>query len=355
MAPEARFAITGVGMRCAVGQCAAQSAAAVRAGISGFSEWKRFPVSFGPEGTGVVAAVVRPDLGDEPWVRKAGSLVLQPMLEALWEARVYLDAPHGRLGVYLGVPPPGRDGLEEGEDAEYARGSTPPDWLPAGLDRWVVRREGTPAALLALSDAMADLQSGAVEVAVVGGVDSLVHGELMGALLDEGRLKTPESPAGLIPGEAAAFLVLERPASARSRAVPALGWIDGVVTSGNPCEFEPERPSVGKETSDLLRRALGTASCGAGRVARVIADLNGERWRFLDWAMADARSLSVLAPGWRLWYPADSWGDIGAASGAAFVVLAVRAFARGYAGGDGILAATMSESSVRAAAVITAM
>ena len=84
----------------------------------------------------------------------------------------------------------------------------------------------------------------------------------------------------------------------------------------------------------------------------IINDLNGERWRFLEWGMADARALSGLPPNRRLWHPADCFGDIGAATGAAHLCLATRAFRRGYAVGQAILVCNTSDGGERAATLV---
>ena len=99
----------------------------------------------------------------------------------------------------------------------------------------------------------------------------------------------------------------------------------------------------------MKSQAVADAPGGPGRIYRVINDLNGERWRFLEWALACNPALSALPPDFRLWHPADCFGDIGAATGAAHICLAVRAFARDYAVGDAILIANTSDTGERAA------
>jgi 3-oxoacyl-[acyl-carrier-protein] synthase-1 len=80
----------------------------------------------------------------------------------------------------------------------------------------------------------------------------------------------------------------------------------------------------------------------------VLTDLNGERWRFLEWALASSPALLGLPPDWRLWHPADCFGDVGAATGAVHLCLAARAFERGYAVGDGVIIFNAAETGERA-------
>src|SRR5258708_6099574 len=101
--------VTGIGLRCAVGQGARQSCASVRAGVSGFVSWPHAPLPSGDEdgSFGVIAAPVSPDLGDRSWVAKFPALATQPLLEALWMAGLghLAGAPRTQAwGAFISVP-----------------------------------------------------------------------------------------------------------------------------------------------------------------------------------------------------------------------------------------------------------
>jgi 3-oxoacyl-[acyl-carrier-protein] synthase-1 len=164
-----------------------------------------------------------------------------------------------------------------------------------------------------------------------------------------GRLKTSATPAGLIPGEAAAFVVLETVAHARGRKAPILARISPVRVAVEKESPAGETPGRGQAMAQVLRQAVADTPGGPGTIHRVLNDLNGERWRFLEWALACNPALAALPPDFRLWHPADCFGDIGAATGAAHLCLAVRALTRGYAVGASILVANTSDTGERAA------
>ena len=108
------FVVTGLGLRCSVGQNAVQSCASVRAGIDRFGEWPHMSDLTDSEGAGIVGAAVIPDLGDENWTVKFSDLATQPLLEALWAAKLYdLTQPRERTGLYLATPALNRPGAEE--------------------------------------------------------------------------------------------------------------------------------------------------------------------------------------------------------------------------------------------------
>src|SRR5262249_38788206 len=98
--------ITGIGMRTAVGQNAVQTCAAGRAGMNRFVEWASFADAPGLEEAAATAAPVRPDLGNVPWMEKFEALAAQPLLEALWMAKLNrpLAANAQRTALYLATP-----------------------------------------------------------------------------------------------------------------------------------------------------------------------------------------------------------------------------------------------------------
>jgi 3-oxoacyl-[acyl-carrier-protein] synthase-1 len=89
-----------------------------------------------------------------------------------------------------------------------------------------------------------------------------------------------------------------------------------------------------------------------------ICDLNGDRYRALEWGLVYGRALGDLR--WRydlatcgqLWHPADCVGDTGAASGILNCIWGVEALRKGYALVDHILVWGASESRLRAAAIL---
>lgn len=342
--------ITGIGMRCSLGQDAVQSCAAIRAGIARFADWAHFAASFGEEETTIVGAPVVPDLGDRTWIEKLDALATQPLLEALWAAGlsglVDPTAPT-RWRLYLATPREDRPGIDPDDLAEYREDVLDGTLFPVDSPGLRTFPEEHSGGLVALDAAMKDLASGAIDVGVVGGVDSLLQTHYLYDLLAAGRLKTGLTTSGLIPGEAAAFAVVETRRHAERRDAEPLARLTPVrlaresVPAGDPSRAEA--------LAQVLREALADLDGPTQGIHRVLTDLNGERWRFLEWAMVAARSLAHIAPEGRPWHPADCTGDLGAATGPAFLCLAARAFRRGYAVGDAIPICTSSDTGARAA------
>jgi 3-oxoacyl-[acyl-carrier-protein] synthase-1 len=345
--------VTGIGLLTSVGHDAVQSAVAVRAGINRFRQWAEFPLATAEEPALVVAAVL-PSLGNGPWVDKWEGLLDLPTREALWQAGLP-EIPAGsaspvRLGAYLAIPAATRPGVSAEERAAFV----------AALNaRWPGTRPHTSVAvtaadhaggLVALAAAQRDLRARAIDVAVVGAIDSLLHEPHLAELLAAERLKTRLASEGLIPGEAAVALVLERADHASRRHATPLARLGEIVMEREPVSLGPEQPITGEALSRAVQALFALEAPGG--LQRVYVDLSGERWRFLEWALVETRCSMRLPAGWRLCHPADCLGDVGAATGLVHAALVVRSFERRYAGGGSALVINASADGERAAAVI---
>lgn len=347
--------ITGVGMRSSIGQNVIQSAAATRAGICRFSDW---PPVAGPRaqetGAELVAAAVTPDLGDRDWIEKLDDLATQPLMEALWMAGfddVGDDEGGGptRWALHLSTPSLDRPGVDPDNAASFAEDVRERTLLGLEIPEVQVVSTGNTGVFASITGAITSLIQGRAQMCVVGGVDSLLHTPHLAALDDDGRLKTEATPVGLTPGEGAAFVVLERAEQARSRQARALARVTPPRLAVERQSPDGKAPGRGKAASQVLRQALADAPCPPDRIHRVLTDLNGERWRFLEWAIASNPALAGMPPDWRLWHPADCFGDVGAATGAMHLCLATRAFERHYAVGDAIIIFNASDTGERGA------
>jgi 3-oxoacyl-[acyl-carrier-protein] synthase-1 len=343
-------------MRTPVGNDAVQTASAVRAGVNRFGRWEAMDLEFDGE-AGVIASVLPDDLGDAAWVEKAEEMAPGPIYEALWQAKLYdlveVRQARGRAHVtaYVATPYPDRPGVTQEAYRLFSLQAREHCIAPARADEVHLIPGDHVAGLAALARAVDDLRAGKTDVAVIGAVDSLLHGQLLTSLAAEGRLKTPLRPSGLIPGEAAVVLILERARDAAKRGAPVLGRVGAVAIDREETPLGPNQPIRAEGASRAVLAAL-ERNGGPARVHRAIVDLTGERWRSLEWALVETRCLGELPYGWQLWHPADCVGDLGAATGLANVALALRAFARGYGGPDGVLISAAAARGERAATCV---
>lgn len=347
--------VTGIGMRTSVGQNAVQSCASVRAGINRFAEWPFMDSATDPDGGPVLGAAVTPELGSGSWVDKFFELATQPFLEALWSAdlgELVTQEKPPRWGVCLGVPHDSRPGVSEEDAKLFQEAAADRDLFPVRPAKFDLFPNGHAAGLLALDQAAKSVAQGEIDFAVIGGVDSLLHGQCVHWLQRERKLLNKQNPAGLIPGEAAAFIVVESERHARARSAKVLARLTAVQLGKE--SVPPGKPSSAEALTQVVRALLAALPADQRNVLRIVIDLNGERWRFFEWSMADGRSPPPAPTFRQLWHPADCLGDVGAATGPALLAIAARAFERGYAVGDVLPVITSSESGERAAVAVLA-
>lgn len=222
----------------------------------------------------------------------------------------------------------------------------------AALAQWPIQPaarfqtfSGHVGGLEAMQAALADLQAGATQIAVLLGVDSLLDEDTLDWLQQLGRLKCDGAPAGFQPGEAAVAIALTAQPLPTDK---VMGLVKSVALA------QEKRTLIGGDTAagEALTEAIAL-SWGAdrGESPWLITDQNGEVYRATDWGHAAvrlrARFESFADP--VLWYPGISFGDTGAASALTGICLAVHAWERRYAPAGTALIAAASEGAGRAA------
>jgi 3-oxoacyl-[acyl-carrier-protein] synthase-1 len=280
----------------------------------------------------------KPHLQIAPGPERLVELAAPAAAEAWAEAR----SPRGRIGLYLGL-------AEDDEATPIADALA--ETLGASFE--LVRRDrlGRAAALAAVHRAARHLRDGRIDVALCGAVDSRLRRAPLEGAAAAGTLRVDDSAIGVIPGEAAAFAVLGPAGEGDALAVVLGSGVAEEKTAGT------DEPNQGVGLTEALRKARAGVR---GLEARplIVCDLNGERYRTLEWGLASVRALGDLhaEPGGPasgdLWHPADCIGDPGAASGALSLVWAVTALRKGYARSHRALLWGASDGPLRAALVL---
>lgn len=206
---------------------------------------------------------------------------------------------------------------------------------------------GHASVLFGVQEACDAIRGGRLARALVVGVDSLVDEGSLEWLASRNRLKTPEHAVGVMPGEAAAALLLERADLAERRKAKILAEVSDIATGYGEKELPEAAPSAGMALSRVIEQVVARA----GSIGSVYGDLNGEDARAREWGLVLVRNHKRLG-GVRLWLPATSFGDTGAASGAIGLVAACRSFERKYAGGDEVLVCARGDFGEVAAGVV---
>jgi 3-oxoacyl-[acyl-carrier-protein] synthase I len=221
-----------------------------------------------------------------------------------------------------------------------------------GLKRDIPLRFATYAGHTGVAEALAaavgELRGGYVDVALVGGIDSLVDERSLKWLRLTGRLKSESNPIGLEPGEAAVFLALERGRHAGRGRGPTLGQIESIATAEEEGSWILGQQPTGRALGGCIR-----AIAGDSQGLWLVTDHNGEAGRAVEFGNVLARVTNSTRPLAPALLPSVSFGDTGAASGGLAACLAQTALLRKYAPTTTAVVASMGDGSERSAFTVT--
>ncbi len=338
--------IIGVGARTPLGACATSSAAAVRAGISMYGKLRR-PIDSPGERMSVVKISYMPEETDG--VDRYFAMAEPALFEALAPIRELTESP---IPLFLGLPPerPGR---------------------PEGLPEYLVQRlemtkcspqirevftfaSGHASGLIALKAGCELIQSGRCEFCTVGGVDSYLEFETLKWLESNNQLHQAgylRKAWGFTPGEAAGFCLLGSDSAVKRYGLDSLSQVISVATAQEKNLIKTDTVCIGAGLSESFRTALKEVPPSV-KINHLICDQNGEIYRANEFGFTLARTAERFAEGGNFFAPAQFWGDVGAASGPLFAILAIAAAHKGYAKGPHTLMSTSSEGGERAAAIL---
>jgi 3-oxoacyl-[acyl-carrier-protein] synthase-1 len=325
---------------------AAATAAAVRAGLSavGFH-----PFMVDRSGESMKVGRVKPI---DPAVFGVDRLeaLLRPAIE---EAITPILVSHARLAIplILGLPEV-RPGFRREDVALLASRIRKAGAFTVSPAPVTALAYGHASGLMALEEAAKVVQSGRVEFALAGGVDSFLEPDTLEWLDANQQLISPINRSAFPPGEGAGVLLLTTSSTARRRKLPVLGWHVASGTALEKNRIKTETICLGQGLTDALRKVIAALKLPEERINFAYGDLNGERYRNEEYLYALMRTQAALVKNQNFAAPAECLGDCGAASGPVFASLALESGKRGYALGPRALMWAGSEGGQRAAAIL---
>lgn len=345
-APEqwsGRLAITGMGLVTPVGLTAPATCAALRAGVSRLSAIEGFTIQVGKDDYDNATGARVPRLAEG----LLGPARLQNLMRpALHEALEDAGIEDQRLGVFLGTC--GSNPAARVHNYDKAMRDNLLASMPEGakLERAKLIQSGRASVQKSLRKAALALEQDLVDAVVIGAADSWVTPRALNYLRREGRL--PEYPrhTGTIPAEAAGFLVLETPQAAAQRS--ARVYAEVIASAGSVEAASWGEASNAAALAQAVQSVVGDTQQDH---AVIISDLDGERYRAMEWVLAEAKgvwSYSTMDH----WNPADCVGDSGAAMGAITLALGSMALHRGYAHVPRVLLWGASDEGAREAVML---
>lgn len=338
--------IVASGVRTPVGVRAASAAAAVRAGIVALRD---HPFMIDQAGERMPGAL---DPGLDPGVTGPDRLLALAQA-ALLEACLPFAAADNRpvrVPVFVGLPEL-RPGFTLADFERVRGGMTRWSALPIEPVILSMLTRGHAAGLLAFAQALDYMQQEKADVCLVGGVDSYFHPDTMEWLDDNRQLAGAVSRSGFIPGEGAGFCLLMKEGPCRAFGLSPRITVRAVAVGRELKLIKTEDVCLGEGLSATVSEVVQQLGPGQ-RVNHVICDMNGERYRGEEWGFVCLRLGHWFDDPTAYLSPAESWGDVGAASGPLFAMLACEAAARGYAKGSRTMLWASSEGGDRGVAVL---
>ena len=343
--------IVTTGARTPLGLRAAPSAGAYRAGISGMGEHPFMIDRVGDPMPGALDVQLDPGLmGPERLLALAETALREACALLTSNAR----APRLQLPLYLGLPEL-RPGFTEQDASSVRSGLMRFEGLPITISEVNVYTQGHAAGLAALAMATENIQEGACEACLVGGVDSYFQPDTMEWLDENRQLAGAVSLSAFVPGEGAGFCLLMSERARTRLGLSSLARVLAVAIGRETKLIKTSDICLGAGLTQVVQRAVGGLSPSSGRINAVICDINGERYRGEEWGFVCLRLSQHFDDPTAYDSPADCWGDMGAASGPLFLMLACQAAARGYAKGPWTMLWASSEGGLRGAAVVETM
>jgi 3-oxoacyl-[acyl-carrier-protein] synthase I len=210
---------------------------------------------------------------------------------------------------------------------------------------------GHAAGLLALERACAEIRRGAIELCVVGGVDSYIDPATLDWLLSQRRIRSARCLSAFVPGEGACFCIVGKRSALTRLEVPILAKVTAIASAREEISLRDDAVCTGAGLTAAIKPVLVGLP---GKITDTICDLNGERHRTDEYGFTLTRLAARFADPSRFAAPSTQWGDVGAASAPLFVLLAATAHQRAYAHGPLTLVWASSDDGARGAALISA-
>jgi 3-oxoacyl-[acyl-carrier-protein] synthase-1 len=168
--------------------------------------------------------------------------------------------------------------------------------------------EGHTGVFSLIEKALKVMDEGKITRAIVGGVESCLFPEWLEKLDKNYRIRSRRNIDGYIPGEAAAFVLIEK----ESRG-----------GDGQTAAFRINGLSSAIETAGGLKHVVSDLAGDTNDPPVIVGDLNGESKRMKEWGNVWTALGEQLGNPVCLEHPADILGDVGAASGAVLLIMAM--------------------------------
>jgi 3-oxoacyl-[acyl-carrier-protein] synthase-1 len=323
--------VAAVGMVTPVGLGAIQTAASIRAGITRISGQKIRNREFAAltMGTipGIPARPIPPEIENTPYFTQRRGRMLHLLAHAMADCLpnplrlpfpppLFLALPERQSGIDRNAPP-FLHVLQKLTGTIFNPGRSRAEW------------SGRAGGILALGEAVHEIEQENATFVLVGGVDTFVDLKALTSLDRDRRLRADRVPDSFAPGEAAGVVLLASAASAAKHGFQATARICASAKGFEPGHIGSPEPCRGAGLSSAIETFLKTTPLEE-TVKETFCTMNGESHWAKEWGIAQTRHQSLFDPSCALHHPAECIGDIGAAFGMVLAGLAAIGASEGY-------------------------
>ena len=272
------IAITGVGLACHAGDQPFALISSIIGQMSGvqISDEHTFRNDDGVKETPRMAPVE--DIADIRSSRRIEELTLTALANV--EVQLPADIDPDKLLIVLMVNPERLTNVNKNalkELQEYLTDKT------IFLEKATFRiLPNTSTAISELRASIAELNEGQWDALIFGGTDTLISMDACLKLDEEKRLNTVNNSDGIIPGEAAAFVVLQSTEQAANNPQPPLGYLRGLGVAAEPNAREADLDAT-LGLSSAINQALTQAGITATDIKGIVHNLGCETVQAYEW------------------------------------------------------------------------
>jgi 3-oxoacyl-[acyl-carrier-protein] synthase-1 len=203
-----------------------------------------------------------------------------------------------------------------------------------------------------MARAVHQIETGAIDACLIGGVETYFQADTMEWLDANRQLAGSVSRSGFVPGEGACFCVLMADGFRTRLGLSSLARIVSAETGRETKLIKTSDICLGEGLTATVRQAVKELASRGESINSVICDINTERYRGEEWGFVCLRLPLCFDDPTGYLSPADCWGDMGAASGPLFAMLACEAARRGFSRGRHAMLWASSEGGLRGATVL---
>jgi 3-oxoacyl-[acyl-carrier-protein] synthase-1 len=279
-APPAPIAITGVGLACHAGDKPLSLICSILGQISGTELSDTFKVkSENSGGYANVRTAPVAEFAHQQTQQRLNTLSAIALTNAA--AQLPANVPAESILIVIMVDP---QLINPGNETDLQRLQTQ---LIDGMPRiesatFRILPNNVNSGTSALRAAIAELNEGKWQAVIFGGSDSLLSMETCFALNEQNRLNTTSTGTGLVPGEGAAFLVLQSKEAAASGTTPALAYLSGLGVAAEPNARDADLKAT-EGLSSAINQAIAQAGISATDIQGIVHNLGAETVHAIEW------------------------------------------------------------------------